>query len=547
MTSNDPLKECDLLIIGGGGAGALAAVEASKHENLNIVLVSKGPIGKSGLTPTANGGTAFHSTPEGTLEEMVTAGCFLNDQSLVWLMAEEALKILEKLKGFGIESVPIRPVSRCILPSDLLPALRKIIIQSPNIELLEDVLITRLLMKDGHIAGATALNLATGEFFTFKAKAVVVATGGLVGEMYPHTSNNPFGVTTDSSGTGHAMAYSAGAELMDLEMIQFVPLPGNARCRNLRYFPEFWDGPYLNRHGDVVEDDVSAYRGKSYSHQFVQKIVLEMEKGNGPIFVDRRDIPKKESAIKVRSWTLRRKLIDKLDIDPHDHRIEIIIGSHFGMGGIKVNEKTETSLPGLFAAGEVMGGVHGGLRLAGCSFTQMIVFGLLAGRHASLHALSQRAFNDLSKDDVDNEKERVFGFLEKKRDALSLAEIKGELQGIMADHVFVLRDRDGLEKAVADLGNLRQQIPRIAVPGFRRFNLEWARSIEFELMAQIAEVVAQSALVREESRGFHFRRDFPEQNNADWLKHVIVKQQNRQALFTTKPVSLEHLRPETSS
>ena len=263
MTSNDPLKECDLLIIGGGGAGALAAVEASKHENLNIVLVSKGPIGKSGLTPTANGGTAFHSTPEGTLEEMVTAGCFLNDQSLVWLMAEEALKILEKLKGFGIESVPIRPVSRCILPSDLLPALRKIIIRSSNIELLEDVLITRLLMKDGHIAGATALNLATGEFFTFKAKAVVVATGGLVGEMYPHTSNNPFGVTTDSSGTGHAMAYSAGAELMDLEMIQFVPLPGNARCRNLRYFPEFWDGPYLNRHGDVVEDDVSAYAGKS--------------------------------------------------------------------------------------------------------------------------------------------------------------------------------------------------------------------------------------------------------------------------------------------
>ncbi|MFH1490600.1 MAG: FAD-binding protein, partial [Pseudomonadota bacterium] len=372
----------------------------------------------------------------------------------------------------------------------------------------------------------------------------VIATGGLVGEMYPFTSNNPFGVTTDSSGTGHAMAYQAGAQMMDLEMIQFVPVPGNPRCLNLRYFPEFWDGPYFNRHGNVVEDNVAAYAGKSYSYQFVQKLAGEMERGNGPIYVDRRDVPRKHSALKVRSWTLRRKLISKLDIDPHDHKIEIIIGSHFGMGGIRVNEKTETTVPGLFAAGEVMGGVHGGLRLAGCSFTQMIVFGFLVGRHAARHALAQKAFMEIPKGEAAEEKGRVFGFLEAKGDALSLAEIKENLQKVMTEHVFVLRDRVGLEKAISSLGGIIEDVPRITAPDFRRFNLEWARGIEFGLMAEIARVIARSALVREESRGFQFRKDFPARNDAEWLKHTIVRKEKGEPLFHTEPVRLTHLKPE---
>ena len=544
MSHNHPVKQCDILIIGGGGSGAIAAVEASKQKNLKIILASKGPIGQSGLTPTANGGTAFHSSPEGTFREMVTGGSYLNNQRLVWLMAKEAENALETLKGFGISTTPIRPTSRCVLPDELLPTCRKKIIRSPNVELLEDVLITRLIKSDGGISAATVLNLRTGEFFILQAKAIVIATGGLVGELYPYTSNNPFGVTTDSSGTGHAMAYLAGADLIDMEMIQFVPLPGNPKCLNLRYFPEFWDGPYMNRHGEVVESNLDAYQGKSYSHLFVQKIFEEIEKGNGPLYIDRRDLAKQHHALKVKSWDRRRKSISNLGLDPHDNKIDIIIGSHFGMGGIKVNERLETTIPGLFAAGEVMGGVHGGLRLPGYSFTQMIVFGFEAGKQASHYALERGDVQEFAISEVDKEKEKIFGFLDTKDDQISLGELKVQLQQIMEEHVFVMRDKTGLENAKSAIETIKTQVSRLSAPGFKRFNLEWARAIEFSLMVEMAEVIAKSALTREESRGFHFRRDFPSQDNDKWLKHTVAKRKADQLIIETSPVELIRMKPE---
>jgi succinate dehydrogenase/fumarate reductase flavoprotein subunit len=544
VSHNHPVKQCDVLIIGGGGSGAIAAVEASKQKNLKIILASKGPIGQSGLTPAANGGTAFHSSPEGTFREMVTGGSYLNNQCLVWLMAKEAENALETLKGFGISTTPIRPTSRCVLPDELLPTCRKKIIRSPNVELLEDVLITRLIKSDGGISAATALNLRTAEFFILQAKAIVIATGGLVGELYPYTSNNPFGVTTDSSGTGHAMAYLAGADLIDMEMIQFVPLPGNPKCLNLRYFPEFWDGPYMNRHGEVVESNLDAYQGKSYSHLFVQKIFEEIEKGNGPLYIDRRDLAKQHHALKVKSWDRRRKSISNLGLDPHDNKIDIIIGSHFGMGGIKVNEKLETTIPGLFAAGEVMGGVHGGLRLPGYSFTQMIVFGFEAGKQAAHYALERGHVQEFATSEVDKEKEKIFGFLDTKDDQISLGELKVQLQQIMEEHVFVMRDKTGLENAKSAIETIKTRVSRLSVPGFKRFNLEWARAIEFSLMVEMAEVIAKSALTREESRGFHFRRDFPSQDNDQWLKHTVAKRKADQLIIETLPVELIRMKPE---
>ncbi|MBW1736653.1 MAG: FAD-binding protein [Deltaproteobacteria bacterium] len=544
MPSEYPVKTCDLLIIGGGGSGAIAAVEASKHRHLKIVLASKGPIGRSGLTPTANGGTAFHANPEDTFRDLITGGSFLNDQRLVWLMSNEIEGAIEELERFGIVTHRIRDISICVPSGDLLKTLRKRIVRAPNIELLETVLITRLLTHEGRICGATALDLESGEFFVLQAKAVIIATGGLVGELYPHTSNNPFGITSDSSGTGHAMAYLAGAALMDMEMIQFVPLPGNPRCLHLRYFPDFWAGPYMNRHGDVLEADVNAYQGKSYSHLFVQKLYREMEKGNGPITIDQRPLERRPPAVRIKSWDIRRKLTHNLGIDPHDSKIEIIIGSHFGMGGIKVNEKTETTLPGLYAAGEVMAGVHGGLRMPGYSFTQMIVFGFQAGRQAARYALEQKQIENFAGPEVGREKLKIFSFLEKKDAPISVSKRKLSLQMIMEKFVFVSRERAGLEAALRAIRILKENNQQLSVPAFRRFNLEWARAIEFTLMIEVAEVIAESALARKESRGFHFREDYPSRDDKHFLKHTLARYGEGEIQISTPDVELYRMEPE---
>jgi fumarate reductase (CoM/CoB) subunit A len=376
-------RTCDVLVIGGGGAGALAAIEASKDEHLKVMLVSKGPIGMSGLTPTANGGTAGAGSDDDLFKLMINTGRFLNDQPVAWFMTHEIKRACQRLQELNVEVIPLRARSVCVQSTPMLRKLREHITRRSNIELREEVLVTSLCTSDGVVSGATLLDLITGQIFAVEARAVVLATGGSTGELYPHTSNNPFGVTTDATGTGHVMALRAGAELVDMEQIQFIPVPANPRCLNIRYFPEFWNGPYLNRFGEVVEADISRYLAASYSEELVQKLYTEIAKGNGPIFIDQRGAPEIDMKLLIKNWALRRRLIKTLDIDPRDHRIELTLGSHFSMGGVRVNEKTETTLPGLFAPGEIMGCVHGACRLSGYSFSQMIVFGFEAGTRAA--------------------------------------------------------------------------------------------------------------------------------------------------------------------
>jgi succinate dehydrogenase/fumarate reductase flavoprotein subunit len=537
------IKECDILIIGGGGSGALASLEASKHERLKIILASKGPIGQSGLTPTGNGGTKAVGSADELFQDMVTGGSFLNNQDIVWFMVNEIQNSLEKLKQLGIPITPLRGKSVCVPSAEILKKLRKIITKRDNIELLEDVLITRLLKSNGGISGATALDLTTGEFFVIKATTVVIATGGYTGELYPHTSNNPFGISSDSSGTGQAMAYFAGAELIDMEMIQFVPLPANSRCLYLRYFPDFWAGPYENRFGEVIESNIHTYHGESYSYLFVQKLFRELEKGNGPIYIDQRGLKSPGPTLMIKAWDQRRKLIKMLGIDPRQTKIEITLGSHFGMGGIKINNKTETTVQGLYATGEVMGGVHGGMRISGYSFAQMIVFGFESGRQAAIYALEGQKSGGFSGCDIDQEREGILRFLEPKQDPLSVTELKKRLQEVMQDRVFIIRDQSGLSEAIDKIKAIRLDVSRIQVPNFKKFNLEWVRAIEFSLMIKLADLIVKSGLAREESRGFHHRTDFPEEDNEKWLKHTLVKWEEGHPKVGSAPVVLDRLRP----
>ena len=543
-SQNYDVKRCDILVVGGGGSGVIAALEASKHEALRILVVSKGPIGQCGLTPTSNGGTSASGSADDRFKAMVVAGDYLNDQTLAWFMVNEIQNSLQKLRQLGVPVFPLGPKSVCVHGVETLVILRKELVKRSNIELLEDVLITRLIKTGERISAATALDLATGKFFVIEPNAVIIATGGVAGELYPYSSNNPFGVPTAAAGTGHAMTYLGGAELINMEMIQFVPLPANPQCLNLRYFPDFWKGPYLNRHGEVVESNPGAYLGETYSHLFVQKLFRAIEKGDGPIYIAQRNMNAGEWDAPIKAWKRRRKSIKFLGIDPRENIIELTIGSHFCMGGVRVNAKTETTIPGLYAAGEVMGGVHGGLRLPGYSSAQMIVFGFEAGKQAANFAEEHQRTGGVSSSDIFLEEKRAFRFLETKENSVSLRELKKYLQKVINDYLFVFRERSGLEKAIHEIRSIKEDALRVSVPGFRRFNLEWARAIEFSSMVECAEIIAESALFRRESRGCHSRRDFPGKEQTP--KHTVAQFEGGRLKLYSAPVVLDRMKPEAS-
>jgi len=535
---------CDVLVIGGGGAGALAAIEASKDEKLRVLLVSKGPIGMSGLTPTANGGTAGAGSEESLFNLMITTGRFLNEQDVAWFMVKEIKNALERLKTLDIQVMPVRGRSVCVQSTETLQKLRSHIVHKQNIELREEMLVTRLLTSRGVVSGAAALDLVTGELFAIEAKAIVLATGGSAGELYPHTSNNPFGVSTDATGTGHVMALRAGADLVDMEMIQFVPLPAISRGLYIRYFPEFWEGPYRNRSGDIIEDNISRYPAASYSAELVHKLFLEIQKGNGPIFIDRRSSTAIDVKLLIDAWEQRRQLINSQGIDPRKNKIEIVLGSHFSMGGVRVNAKTETTVPGLFAPGEIMGAVHGACRLSGYSFSQMIVFGFEAGKWAAVYARQAGKEGKIPNEELEQEGLYLRGFMEPKDNPLSVTALKDRLKRVMERHVFVIRNKDGLNEAVREIETVARDIPRIQVPRFMRFNLDWKRAIEFPLAVEAARIAASSALEREESRGSHIRSDFPQEDNTRWLRHTLARLEAGKLMISSFPVALVHMKPE---
>lgn len=537
------IKTCDVLIVGGGGAGVIAAVEASTDSALRVILASKGPIGKSGLTPTANGGVHTNRSAEDMFREAVEGGCFLNDQGLAWRMSAEIRNDLGRLEGMGIPLALLSPTASMLPPVGALRKLRGVLTARPNVTLMEDVLVTNLFRTPDAVCGAGALDLATGTFFAIQATTVVLATGGLVGDLYPHSSNNPFGISSQASGTGCMMAFEAGADLIDMEMVQFVPIPANPKALHLRFFPDFWASPYRNAAGDIVESNVSAYLDGSYNFRFVQKLHREAEK-SGPIWIDYQGPAKQARTSSINSWQRRRGLIRAMGIDPAENRTEILIGSHFGMGGVRVDEQTETTIPGLFAAGEIMGGVHGAMRLSGNSFSQMIVFGFEAGRRAADVAGSGRRSGFVPLNEIKGQWERIGGFLKPKPDPLTVRQLKIELQQAMAEHVFVVRDRAGLEKARRRIENIRDRVCRIQVAKSRIFNLEWMEAIEFAPMVQAADLIARSALAREESRGAHFRQDHPETHDKKWPRHTIVRKGTDRPVIDTAPVVMNRIKPE---
>ena len=558
--------ESDVLVIGGGGAGAMAALKASES-GANVCMAIKGRLNKCGATPMAMGaasGVGSWHTPGDSKQvhfmDTVKGGAYLNEQKLVRILVEEAperILELERLGAFwertedgekyllrigGGHSYPRSVYLEDRPGSEMLKAMKGELIHR-NINIIENVMIIRLLTDEDRISGALGINIYTGDFILFKTRSVVLATGG-AGQIYLYTTQD-----VHNSGDGYVLALQAGADLVDMEFVQFFPIG--------LIFPESTKGlivgamyysHLLNKDGERFMKRYDAKRMELSTRDIVSRAVYtEIKKGRGTkrggVYCDMTFQP--PGYIK-KQLPLVYTFCDKLGMNVEKNMLEIAPTCHFFMGGIKVNEKWESTFPGIFAAGEAAGGVHGANRLSQNSLADILVSGARAGSYAALYAsgVEQAKLDPL---EVKKEIEKVEKILNRaSQKGARPCRIKKKIQKIMWENVGLFRDEKGLEKALEEIRRIKDEdLSQLSLTTrTKRYNHEFIEALEVCNLLTVCEAIILPCLFRKESRGAHYRSDYPEVDNENWLTHISVRLKGEKMELTTYPVDLSEVKPE---
>jgi fumarate reductase (CoM/CoB) subunit A len=557
--------DTDVLIIGAGGAGTRAAIEASNY-NVQVTLISKELLGKA-HTCMAEGGVnaAFGNVDkednwEVHFKDTVVGGAWINNQRLVEILVKEATERIMDLEGYGAVfdrtpegKIMQRPFGKqtyrrtCYaadrtgheMMATLVEEIRR-----RDIDVMDEVFVTNFLMTNGKVAGAFAINVKTGDFLVFKAKATILASGG-AGRIYAITSN-----AAQDTGDGYAMAYRVGARLLDMEMVQFHPTG--------MVYPESHKGQLVTEgvrgEGGVLRNINGERFMQKYDPKLMElagrdvvarSIATEILEGRGTkhggVYLDVSHLP--AHVIEERLPTMWKQFLD-VGVDIRKEPMEVAPTAHHFMGGLEINENAETNLKGLWAVGEIAGGVHGGNRLGGNALADTQVFGKRAGENAAKHALKNN-LPPIEKEQLEREIKRVNSFLEKK-DGIRPVEIKKQLTSLMWDKVGIFRTGKELQEAVTEIEQMKvKMLPKLFVLNkATRYNREWIEALEVENMLTVAEMVAKAALMRTESRGAHYRRDFPKTDNKNWFVNIFIEQKMGEMTFNKAPVVTTLMKPE---
>jgi fumarate reductase (CoM/CoB) subunit A len=411
-----------------------------------------------------------------------------------------------------------------------------------KIPIVEDTMVLRLLMDDGQAAGAVGVNLFTAEMVGFKAKAIVLATGG-AGNIYPFTTN-----PADVTGDGYILALGAGAELVDMEFVQFYPL-GLIFPKSLKGMlaGTFYYSRLLNAQGERLMKYYDSRLEMSTRDIIARAIYSEIQKGNGTprggVLCDMTYNP--PGFIKKQLPALNDFYL-KIGIDVEKQMVEVAPTCHFFMGGIRVNEEWRSMIDTLFAAGEAAGGVQGANRLSQNSLADIMVSGGRAGDAAGQEAKRRTSFRRINEGQIEEEQESVEElFARKNNDNLGPRKVKTHLNRLMWDFVGLIRSGEGLKKTLADFKRMEEEdLPRITLATTsRRYNREFIETLELSNLLRVAKAVSTPALQRDESRGAHFRQDYPKWDNRNWLKHLRISQGNGTLRLSEVPVNLSEMKP----
>jgi succinate dehydrogenase flavoprotein subunit len=568
----------DVLVIGAGGAGLRAAIEASAS-GVSVGLVCKSLLGKA-HTVMAEGGIAAALANVDDRDDWrvhfadtMRGGQYVNNWRMAELHAREAPDRVRELEAWG--AVFDRTSDGRILQRNFgghrYPRLAHVgdrtgleMIRTlqdrgvhQGIDVHMECTVVTLLKDDGRVCGAFAFDRDRGRFKVFEAKAVVLATGG-IGRAYRITSNS-----WEYTGDGHALAYEAGADLMDMEFVQFHPTGmiwppsvqgilvteavrgegGILRNREGRRFM-FDEIPesYRAQTADTEEEGWRYTQGDKNARRppelltrdhVARCIVREIKQGRGSphggVFLDiswiRERMAGAEEHIKKKLPSMYHQFKQLADIDITKEPMEIGPTTHYVMGGVRVDSDTQSStVPGLFAAGECAAGINGANRLGGNSLSDLLVFGKRAGEFAArfarenergrideagVEAAARAALSPFERDDV--------------ADADGPYKVQQDLQHMMQDLVGIVRVESEMRQALERLQALRARARRVRVQGNREYNPGWHTALDLANLLAVSEAVTRSALERKESRGAHFREDFVDKDPAWGKLNVVVR------------------------
>ena len=560
-------SKTDVLILGAGGAGLFAALHASNlGPDLNITIAVKGLLGKCGCTRMVQGGYNAAMANEDSIErhfmDTIEGGKWLNNQDLAWTLVNEAprrIRELENELGCFFDRNPDgslhqkafagQTFDRTVHKGDLtgIEIINRLAEQvwSRGINRLEDHRAVEFIKsKDGSgLAGVLMVDMRTGKFRLVQAKAVLLATGGGP-TMY--TYHTPSG---DKSCDGMAMSLRAGIPLRDMEMVQFHPTGLVA-------------GPGTRITGTIIEEGLRGYGGyllggdkERFMHKYDAKVeratrdivsrgmFSEMRNGNvgpnGGLFITMKHLDPKEVRSRFKGMVDRCR---DCGFDLVSGDVEVVPTAHYMMGGVEFQRDCSTELPGLFAAGEDTGGVHGANRLGGNGVANSTVFGGIAGDAIAKWVPKKGVFRE---PDLDAAKAAISAALYPFQiEGGHMPDIRKKLYEVMWEDAGILRDAESLARARVAVDELHSELMRTGVADeSRAYNLSWHDWLNLESQIIISKAVIEAAVVRKDSRGAHFREDFPEIHDLENSRFTKASLDNGKITITSELVEFTRVRP----
>jgi fumarate reductase flavoprotein subunit len=559
----------DILILGSGGAGLFAALHAFQAKpDLDFTVASKGLLGKCGCTRMVQGGYNVALNPGDSIErhfmDTIEGGKWLPNQELAWTLVSTAVERVRELeneigcffdrnpdgtlhgKAFAGQSFDRTVHKGDLTGIEIINRLMEQVWAHPIRRLEEHRAIALIPGKDGGIAGVLMIDIRSGEFHYVAAKAVLLATGGGPTMYRYHTPSG------DKSMDGLAMALRAGLPLRDMEMVQFHPTGLLA-------------GPDTRMTGTVLEEGLRGAGGhlldgrmRRFMADYDDKleratrdvvsraIYAEMKAGrtspHGGVYIKMSHLGPAKVAKEFKGMVDRCR---DCGFDLAGGLVEIVPTAHYFMGGVICAADTSTEWPGLFVAGEDASGMHGANRLGGNGVANSTVFGGIAGDVMPRWVGAHRAVRPPDEDVMAAEITRALHPLSRR--PRNLNELREKLLNVMWDDVGVVRDQAGLDRAIATLAALHEELLATGIADdSRAFNMAWHEWLDLRSLVEVSQVIALAARQRTNSRGAHYRSDFPEPGDLATSRFTVIRHTERGLEINEQPVEFTHVRPGES-